>query len=99
MNGQTILKSGSRHFKEYKESRIVAKAKRVHFNENIEEINYFLDDDESMCMRRCYWEIFARDRYRFMDRIRRVEEELISILGSNHRENIYRNRFHSTMES
>ena len=69
------------------------------FQKNIEHIKYFLDDDESAHMRICYWEIFARYRCTFMNRIRRIEEQLASILGTVHRKNIYKNRFHTTMVS
>lgn len=51
----------------------------------------FEDDAESQDMRECYWEIFARDRARFKDRIQQTEEVINRVLSPAHREKIRHN--------
>jgi len=70
------------------------KTKKVHFNEdNLVEVIEFPDDEESEEMRKCYWEVFARDRSRFKDRIDRAESNLKLVLLSDHRQKVYNQRF------
>lgn len=52
----------------------------------------FEDDIESKESRLCYWEIFARDRARFKDRIKQIEPILSSVLDKSHRERVYASR-------
>ena len=68
--------------------------RRVHFNEDkLVEIILIPGDTESVSVRKCYWEVFARDRARFKDRINLLEHKLSTILEPEHRERIYKNRF------
>jgi len=55
----------------------------------------FDDDTESKETRTCYWEIFARDRARFKDRIEQASTILNPILEKAHRDQIYA-KFHSS---
>ena len=65
-------------------------SKRVHFDDDrLTRITLFTDDEVSADMRKCYWEIYARDRYRFKDRISRIEQDLNKIFKKNHRDRIY----------
>lgn len=45
------------------------------------------------------WEMYARDRSRFRDRINRVEKEIKYIFDLQHRNKIYKERFDSNVES
>ena len=64
--------------------------KRVRFDdENLTQITIFTDDEVSVDMRKCYWEIYARDRYRFKERISRIEPDLNKIFQENHRDRMY----------
>jgi hypothetical protein len=66
--------------------------KQVHFPDDdgdLVKVVEFDDDVESQKMRECYWEIFARDRARFRDRIQQSEEILNAILEPKHREKVY----------
>jgi hypothetical protein len=70
------------------------KAKKVHFDEDhLVKVIEFPDDEESEEMRKCYWEVFARDRCRFKDRINQAEDSLKLVLLSEHRQKVYNQRF------
>ena len=74
--------------------------KKVHFKEDkLVELIVFPDYEESADIRKAYWEIFARDRCRFKDRISQTEIELNKIIGSDHRQHIYDQRFRSRKHS
>ncbi|CAL8113435.1 unnamed protein product [Orchesella dallaii] len=69
------------------------KIKSVRFNEqNLAEIIEFEDDIESKNARKLYWETVAADRFRFKDRIQRLEEILSPVLSSKHRNVVYTHR-------
>jgi len=53
----------------------------------------FIDDEESVALRKCYWEFMASDRSRFADRISRTQEDIGYCFKPEHREKIYRERF------
>lgn len=53
----------------------------------------FEDDKDSRQNRVCYWEVFARDRARFKERIFRNQDILDAILSDKHRVKIYSQRF------
>jgi len=67
-------------------------SKQVHFPDDDDElvkVVEFDDDVESQKGRECYWEIFARDRARFKDRIQQSEELLNAVLNPSHREKVF----------
>ena len=68
------------------------RGKKVHFNDDVQLI-IFTDDKESVNLRKGFWEIIARDRYRFRDRICQTEECLAAVLTTAHRAHIYNHRF------
>ena len=68
------------------------KDKKVRFNNLVQTIIY-TDDDESANLRKAFWEIIARDRQRFRDRISETEECLASVLRTTHRVQIFNQRF------
>jgi len=64
--------------------------KSVSFNDHsLEEVIEFEDDLESKNAREKYWEFMAVDRFRFKDRIQRLEPLLTPILSAAHRSGIY----------
>jgi len=70
------------------------KTKKVHFDEDhLVEVIEFPDDEESKEMRKPYWDVFARDRCRFKDRINQAEDSLKLVLLSEHRQKVYNQRF------
>lgn len=79
---------------------MVSNPKRVHFDEkNLTVVINFTDSEENVEQRKCYWEFFARDRYRFRDRIGGVEEILSKVLASDHRQYIFNQRFLPSFET
>ena len=74
---------------------MVTNVKRVSFDDlNLVEVHVFPDCEENVLIRKTYWEIFARDRYRFKDRISLTEADLKDVFGWDHRQRIYSERFH-----
>jgi len=61
-------------------------------NEKLVNIVEFDDDLDSKKTRECYWEIFARDRARFKDRVEQAAAVLNPILESEHRDRVYNGR-------
>lgn len=53
----------------------------------------FEDDSDSKSARETYWEMLARDRVRFVDRIRRTGDIVEPILSPAHRMAVFRQRF------
>jgi len=79
---------------------VLSKPKKVHFDEDhLAVVTEFPDDEESVNMRKCYWEIFAIDRCRFKDRIQEAEATLKLILLPDHRQRIYNQRFLPSIET
>jgi len=67
--------------------------KSVSFKDHsLEEVIEFEDDVESKNARKLFWEFMAVDRFRFKDRIQRVEPLLSSVLSATHRRGIYAHR-------
>lgn len=58
-------------------------------DDKLEELIEFEDDDESKAGRKCYWEFMAVDRFRFRDRIFKLENLLSPILEKSHRNMVY----------
>ncbi|ODM97184.1 hypothetical protein Ocin01_09503 [Orchesella cincta] len=70
------------------------KSKKVSFDEeNLVSVIEFEDDAESRRARETYWEVFARDRARFQDRIFRTGDILEPILLGAHRTKVFSCRF------
>ncbi|ODM98127.1 Protein DP71L [Orchesella cincta] len=73
------------------------KIKSVRFKEeNLAEVIEFEDDIESKNNRKLYWESVAADRFRFKDRIERLQEILSPVLNSSHRNVVYTHRVMKT---
>ena len=69
-------------------------SKKVHFNDlHLVSVCYFTDDEEAKESRRTYWEIVARDRFRFKDRIEHIEDEIRKIFSPRHRQRVYTQRY------
>jgi hypothetical protein len=64
---------------------------QVHFADDahLVKVVEFEDDLESQEMRECYWEVFARDRARFRDRIQQAAEILNPVLDPSHRKKVF----------
>ncbi|CAL8136003.1 unnamed protein product [Orchesella dallaii] len=69
------------------------KAKSVSFDEEkLVSVIEFEDNAESRRARETYWEVFARDRARFQDRILRTGDIIEPILSVSHRARVYSSR-------
>lgn len=70
--------------------------KSVSFRDHsLEEIIEFEDDLESKNARKLFWEFMAVDRFRFKDRIERMEPLISPVLCTTHRHGIFTDRMSS----
>jgi hypothetical protein len=67
--------------------------RKVHFNDLIEIHTMVTWNYAYRSARKGPWETMARDRFRFHDRIRKIEIVLDQVLNTSHRRRIYEERF------
>lgn len=80
--------------------RILKKQRHVHFApDDCVQVIYIIEDEFDAECRMKYWETFAIDRFRFKDRLMKIQKCLNSVLSPSHRERIYKERFECSEDS